>query len=179
MFTIGAYVMYRSEGVCKIADIRQETFGTVGNGATYYILTPLNDPKTTLFVPTENELLVSYMRPLLSAEEICALTAELREERIEWIPENRIRNARFREILALGDRRELIVLVHTLLERIRMTEAAGKRIAAGDEQALRRATKLLLDEFSTTTDLSNEVEVLAVLMGEHTPKSREIAYIEA
>lgn len=166
--------MYRSEGVCRISDIRQETFGNVGNGATYYILTPLNDAKTTLFVPIENEQLVGYMRPLLSAQEIVSLAAELREERMEWIAENRVRNVRFREILSLGDRKELIVLIHTIREHAKQAVANGKRFAAGDEQAFRRATRLLLEEFSATTDLSTAEELLSVLMGDRIPKPRMV-----
>ncbi len=172
MFTVGGYVSYRAEGVCKISDIRTENFGVSGNDATYYILTPMNDEKTTVFVPVDNERLVAFMRPLLSAEQIVEMAAELRGDRLEWIPESRVRSGRLREILALGDRRELIVLIHTVRDSLRDSIAKGKRPSATDEQALHRATRLLLDEFSATTDLRTEEELLRVLDGELLPNPR-------
>ena len=73
MFAVGSFVVYRAEGVCRISDIKAESFGVIGSKENYYILTPLNDEKSTVFVPVANETLVGMMRPLLSAEEITAL----------------------------------------------------------------------------------------------------------
>ena len=167
MFKIGDYVSYRSEGVCKISDIRKENFGS-SDGTTYYILAPVNDPKSTLFVPTDNERLIAMMRPLLSAEEISALCEKLRSERMDWVEENRMRNNVFREILAEGDRRKLIVLLNTVTERIEAQIAMGKRALGTDQNAANRAIQLLLEEFSATTDLSSAEELLALLKGERT-----------
>lgn len=167
-------MIYRAEGVCRLSDIRAESFGSVGAAATYYILTPIQDVKTTLFVPVENPQLVGMMRPLLSASEIAALAEELRESRMEWIPESRARSNRFRDLLAVGDRRELVLLVNTLREEMARAVADGKKVTATDETAFHRACKLLLSEFSATTDLSSEEELLEVLSGERMPKPRKL-----
>lgn len=172
MFEIGSYVIYRSEGVCQISDIRQEHFGTAGVENTYYILTPLNDPKSTLFVPTDNEKLVGMMRRLLSAEEICRMAEEVRSERLEWIPESRARNNVFRELLSIGDRRTLMVMVNTVEEHLKAQIQQGKKPTATDQNVLRRAKKLLIDEFSATTNLRTEEEVSALLRGEWVPSAR-------
>ncbi|MBR2354595.1 MAG: CarD family transcriptional regulator [Clostridia bacterium] len=171
MFKIGDYVSYRSEGVCKISDIRKENFGG-GEGTTYYILAPVNDPKSTLFVPMDNERLIALMRPLLSANEISALCEELRSERMDWVEENRMRNNVFREILSEGDRRKLIVLLNTVTERMEAQVAAGKRILGTDLNAANRAAQLLLEEFSATAELSSAEELLALLKGEKTVCSK-------
>ena len=83
MFEIGGYVIYRSEGVCVISDIRYENFGGSSKGEKYYILNPLNDRKSTVFVPVENDKLVGMMRKLLSASDIEEMVTELREERMD------------------------------------------------------------------------------------------------
>ncbi len=168
MFEIGSCVVYRSEGVCQIIDIRTEPFGGRGPGERYYILSPKSDPKSTLFVPVENETLTAQMRPLLSAEEIDDLCEELRSGRMEWIPESRARNHAFREILSAGDRRELIVLVHTLWEQMEAQAKEGKKATATDQNAYRRARKLLYDEFCTTAALESEDDVLSLIRGEKT-----------
>lgn len=172
MFEIGSYVIYRSEGVCLVSDIRNENFGAMGGTDRYYILTPLNDPKSTVFVPVSNERLVSMMRPMLSAGEIVCLCNELSGERMEWIAENRARNVRFRDILAIGDRRDLIVMIHTVNDHIDEAKRRGKKPTGTDENALAKAKKLLLEEFGATTDLHDESQLMEVLRGERIPNAR-------
>ncbi len=178
MFAIGAYVSYRSEGVCVISDIRTEAFNSLGKSEEYYILAPLKDMNSVLYVPVNNEILTSKMQPLLSADEICALADELRGELLDWIDESRARNAALREILSGGDRRELIVLVNTILDRIARSEEIGRKITAGDENTLKRAKRMLLDEFSATTDLATDEELMGVLAGTHRCNPRAVGALK-
>ncbi len=173
MLDIGSYVIYRAEGVCRITDIRNENFGTANGEEVYYILAPQNDPKSILFVPVENERLTALMRPLLSADQIQALCTELRGERIEWVAESRARNNLFRDLLSEGDRTKLIPLIHTIVEQMEEQAKQGKKPTATDQNALRRAKRLLFDEFSATTDLPSEQEILPLLRGEWTPGIKE------
>ena len=172
MYEIGSYVIYRAEGVCRISDIRTESFGAIGEAESYYILSPVNDERSTLFVPLGNDVLLGFMRPLMSAEEICCLAKELREKRLEWIPESRVRNVRFRELLSVGDRREMIVLLNTVAERMAEMRAAGKKPGSTDENAFRRARRLLFEEFSATTDIGTEEDILPLLRGELTLRNK-------
>jgi RNA polymerase-interacting CarD/CdnL/TRCF family regulator len=178
MFAIGAYVSYRSEGVCVISDIRTEVFNSLGKSEEYYILAPLKDMNSVLYVPVNNEILTSKMQPLLSADEICALADELRGELLDWIDESRARNAALREILSGGDRRELIVLVNTILDRISRSEEIGRKITAGDENTLKRAKRMLLDEFSATTDLTTDEQLMGVLAGTHRCNPRAVGALK-
>ncbi len=173
MFEIGGYVSYRAEGICKITDIRKEYFGSVGSGEEYYILTPLNDPKSTVFVPIANEKLVGMMRKLLSPREIQALVEELREKRLPWISDSRARNNQYREILSLGDRKDLILLIHSVCDYRNEMTAAGKKPNSTDENACKRAVKMLFDEFSATTDLVSEEDILSLLKGTLEVKERQ------
>lgn len=177
MFTVGTYVSYRSEGVCVITDIRKESFNALGKSEDYYILAPLKDINSVLYVPVNNEALTSKMQSLLPADEICALADELRTERMAWIDDSRTRNGALRALLVAGDRRELIILVNTIIDRIEHAPEIGRRVTAGDESTLKRAIKMLVDEFSATTDIAGEDELLGVLKGEHRcrPKSLEPA----
>ncbi|MBQ8344924.1 MAG: hypothetical protein IJY42_01495 [Clostridia bacterium] len=170
MFEIGRWVSYRSEGVCRISDIREEAFG--GQKNRYYVLSPMQDVKSTVYVPVDNERLVSQMQPLLSAREICCLVDSLREVRMEWIAESRLRNNRFREILANGQREELIVMLLTLMDR---EQEKGKRNSIVDENAAKRAKRLLLEEFSFTTDMTTEEELSALLRGEWICRDQDVS----
>ncbi len=165
-FAVGDAVVYRAEGVCDIVDIRKETFGTSGDGEDYYILSPRNDSNSSIYVPVYNEKLTAMMRPIVTRDELAAMLDELREMRLEWLPESRARNTAFREILSLGDRRALIVLVLTVKERVEQTIASGKKPGSTETGALSRACKLLRDEISLVTPLRSDDELIALLRGE-------------
>lgn len=166
MYEIGSLVIYRSEGVCVVSDIREESFGTIGEKEKYYILMPVNDEKSTLFVPLNNEKLCSMIRVLLSADEIMSLCDELRDTRFEWIEDNRSRNTYFKDLLSVGDRRDVIVIVNTICDRIKQMNNSGKKVTGTDENTLYRAVKMLYDEFKVTTDISSEADIIPLLCGE-------------
>lgn len=163
MYKIGTYISYRSEGVCVINEIKQQKFGALDTASEYYVLSPIVDLNSKLYVPVNNEVLVSKMRPLCSADELNAMVIELREEKMEWIKEPRPRNNAFREILSLGDRVALIKLVHTLVAQAEVFESIGKTLTQGDEMTLKRAKDMLIAEFSFTTDVNNEQKLMDVL----------------
>lgn len=162
MFNIGDHVSYRTEGICVIRDIRTENFGNMGT-EEYYILAPVKEPNSVLYIPVNNELLVSKMLPLLSASQICELAKELRDQRIEWKAESRVRNHMLRDIVNMGDRASLILLINTISEKKEEFLAQGKRLTGGDEGMLKRAKKMLLDEFSFTSDIQDEERLMLVL----------------
>ncbi len=169
MFKIGDCVSYRSEGVCQITDIRLECFNTLNKSEEYYILTPLNDKNSKLYVPTSNELLTSQMKPLLSEKEIKELVAELKGQGVDWITDSRARSTYFKQTSASGERRQLILLFNTLDKRLWQDEGrtCGKKAyTAGDETVYKRVKRILFDEFSKTIELRDEDELVKLLRGE-------------
>ena len=172
MFAIGSSVVYKSEGVCVISDIRAECFGAPA-GEQYYVLTPVRDSRSVLFVPVNNEALTAFMRELMSADEINKMVDELRGQRLELPPECRVRNNLFKDIISRGDRRELVVLVLTLSEKIEQTVAAGKKVGTTEMSAISRAERMLYEEFCATTDISSISQVVPFLRGELRLGSKE------
>ena len=168
MFEKGCYVTYRSEGVCVVLDIRNERFVGSEQEERYYILAPVNDMKSTVFVPVNNETLVGYMRSLFSADELNALVADTRNERVEWIPENRARNAAFKQLLSTGSRREMIALLNTLYDRLDYMKSIGKKVGTMDIALLSKAERLFFEELSFSCKIKSQGDVKAVLRGEIT-----------
>lgn len=163
MYKIGTRVSYRSEGVCVITEIRRQKFGVLNELKDFYILSPIKEPNSKLFVPADNEDLVSKMRPLCSAEEVNQLAKKLYSERLEWIALPRARSNYFRDILSDGDRNMLILLIHTIYEMEEQLAPSGRHVTQGDLNAFNRAKKVLLAELSVTTDISTEQELLSVI----------------
>ena len=172
MFEIGNCVVYRAEGVCVISDIRSESFGAIGTQEKYYILTPIRDEKSVFFVPVNNPKLVSYMRELLTAEQIMQMVSDIKDERVEWTAESRARSAMFRDILAEGDRVRIAVLLNTVYEMTEKMEAQGKKISAGTLAIISRAEKMLFDEFRVTANIESQADIAPLLRGEIVLRDR-------
>ena len=159
MFEIGSYVSYRADGVCKIADIREESFGVLAEHTLYYVLHPIHDEKSIFFIPVDNQTLVAKMRPLLSRDEIAALIKKVSERPLEWIPEAKPRANFFKNILSEGDREELIYLVRLLKVHTETTVAQGKKVYATDDSAAKRAAQLLFAEFSMEFPIDSPADI--------------------
>lgn len=146
MYQVGETVFYGTEGVCRVAEICEMKISP--EKAEYYVLRPVYREGTTVFVPTQNELLVSRMRPLLTVEQIDRMIEEVNREDEDWIEDAAERKAEFQRILLSADRRELLGMVRTLYIRRQNLQTCGKHLRTNDEQMLRDAEKLLDDEFS-------------------------------
>lgn len=68
MFNAGQTVIYGSNGVCKIIEITTKKIS--GSMIEYYVLKPLYSDASTLFVPVQNNRLISKIRGVMTAKEI-------------------------------------------------------------------------------------------------------------
>ena len=150
----GSYIIYGSNGVCRVTDIRREKL--YGKQQTYYILTPVGNPGSVIYVPADSEALLSKMKQIVCPEEILAILSGLKDEEMPWEADNRLRAELFDGLIARGDRRELLLMIRTLyLRRVRLAEQK-KRLGSADENALKRAEKLINDEFSFALSIAPE-----------------------
>lgn len=173
MYKLGTYVSYRSEGVCVITEIRHQKFGTLNELKDFYILSPINDLNSTLFVPTDNEMLVGKMRLLCSASDVNLLAKDLFDKRLDWIELPRPRNNYFKELLSDGKRDNLILLIHTVCDMEIKLAQNGKHVTQSDLTAVARAKKMLVDEFSVTTDITTEQKLMDVLTCKEKCRDKE------
>lgn len=151
MYQIGETVLYGTEGVCTIAEVREMKIGR--ERASYYVLQPVYREGATIFVPLANEALLAKMRPLLSAAEIDGLLQCVRRDEPAWIEDAAQRKEEFHRILTAGDRKELLVMIRTLYRHREALQKTGKRLRTNDDQMLRDAEKLLNDEFALVLNI--------------------------
>lgn len=151
MYQVGETVLYGTEGVCTIAEVREMKVGR--EKASYYVLQPVHREGATIFVPLQNETLQAKMRRLLSVEDINQLLDYISHEDVEWIDDAAERKTEFHRILTAGDRKELLGMIRTLYLRREMLQSAGKRLRTNDDQMLRDAEKLLNDEFALVLNI--------------------------
>ncbi|MBD9248868.1 MAG: CarD family transcriptional regulator [Evtepia sp.] len=142
----GEYIRYACNGVCLVDDVRLDRLTKKEPPKEFYILKPVSNPASTLFVPTGNATLVAKMSRLPDREELDALILATREEPLDWIDDRKIRLASFQTIVKECDLGQLISLVSCIYHRREDLIAAGKKLGASDETLLQRAEALIENE---------------------------------
>ena len=153
MFNIGDIVVYSSQGICKIDCIEQKQIGK--NTIDYYVLKPLSNLNTSVFVPVDNEIVTSKMLNVLTADEAKKLISEAGSlPYIKFESENRKRE-QYNTILASNNRQELLSLIKTIRLERETRHAVGKKLNIVDEQTLRKAESLLFNELAYVLKITN------------------------
>lgn len=147
-FDIGEYVSYGINGMCNIEDIRPMQLSQCVEKMMYYILRPESNPKSTIFVPVNNQKLVSKMRELMTKDEINAMLVRMKDRTLEWEKDVRFRTENFHEILNNGVNQDLILMIRCLHRKRQELVQLGKKLPARDSNTLKTAERLVEEEFA-------------------------------
>lgn len=170
MFYVNETVLYGTEGVCRIADIERKNFG--GKQMEYYVLRPVYQDSSTIFVPLQNEALLKKMRRILSAEEIVEIIRAMPSEEYLWIEDEAERRETYKGILMDGDRGALVRLIKTLYAHQKKQQAKGKKLHISDERFLKEAEKILYDEFALVLNIKRQ-QVLPFILDQIQVEARQ------
>lgn len=146
MFEVNEYVSYGASGVCRITDITEKKICGVCN--KYYVLKPVFENKSTVYVPADNAQLTSKMRKVLSAEEIYQLIRSVSSESIIWIENEQERKKEYARILSAGNRSELIRMIKAVYLHKQSRLSSKKKLHISDENFLKEAERRLYEEFA-------------------------------
>lgn len=169
MYQINDTIIYGTNGICKIIDITDKNFS--GKKAEYFILKPLNNQASTIYVPVNNEDLKKKMRRILSPSEIYQIIHDMPMEESIWIENENERKEKYKEMIARGDRRELVKIIKALYTHQQQLQAKGKKLHVADERFFKEAEKLLYEEFAIVLNIKPE-EVLPFLLEQIQPEER-------
>lgn len=151
MFSVNEKIQYGGSGVCVIQEIASMRFGRARE--RYYVLKPVYQNTSVIYVPVENEQLVSKMRPVLTREEVDRLIDCIHELPTAWEDNPQARKASFDAMLRSNECRSLIVLIKTLYAHRAQRQADGKNLHVAEETYLREAQRLLYDEFAGALEI--------------------------
>lgn len=151
MFHIGDTVVYGSSGICRITDLKEERIG--GEKQTYYLLTPVKDPRSTYYCPLSRE---EKLRAPLGEEEAWTLIRQAPKTQAVRIADEGARREQFTAMLKSGDHIQLIRLIRSLLCHRQEREAAGKRLQMADQRMLEDARRVLYEEFAQVLSLTHD-----------------------
>lgn len=151
MYSVNEKIHYGGSGVCVIQEIATMRFGRTRE--KYYVLKPVYQNSSVIYVPVENAALVSKMRPVLSREEVDRLIDGMPEIPTAWEEDPQARKASFEALLRSNECRSLIILIKTLHAQKERRQADGKALHVSDETFLREAQRLLYDEFAGALEI--------------------------
>ena len=151
MYSVNEKIHYGGSGVCVIQEIATMRFGRTRE--KYYVLKPVYQNASVIYVPVDNEALVSKMRPVLSREEVDRLIDSMDEIPTAWEENPQARKASFDALLRSNECRSLIVIIKTLHAQKERRQADGKTLHVSDEGFLREAQRLLYDEFAGALEI--------------------------
>ena len=152
MFAINDVISYSVHGVCRISEIAEKNF--TGTPKTYYVLRPVGDEAGTLYVPVDSEELVPKMHRVLSSQEIQEMIRSMPEKEALWIENDNERKDVYKEIIAKGDRMELIRLIKAIYLHQKEQKAKGKKLYEMDARFMKTAEKMLYEEFAHTLHIA-------------------------
>lgn len=154
MFEVGEYVVYGSKGVCQITDITHIDISGADKDRLYYVLAPVGDANAKIYAPTDNRKIT--MRKVISKEEADKLISELPEIELLWVPDDKQREAKYKEVMRTCDYRAWVSIVKTLYLRKKERTAQGKKITALDERYMKAAENELYSELSLTLGIPKD-----------------------
>ena len=161
MFQVNDVIIYGAQGVCKITGTEEKTVN--GKKKTYFVLKHVGDKGSTIFAPTDNELVLKKMRRLLTKDEIHRLIDSMRSENAVWVPNENERKELYKSILAKGDHLELIKMIKAIYAHKKEREAEGKRLHMSDERFFKDAEQILYSEFQYVLDLGGKDDLMTYI----------------
>ncbi len=150
----GAYIVYRNAGVCQVTDIEEQCMDGE-NTILYYKIKPIADANSTYFIPVAKA--AEKLRALLTREEITALidTMPLSETEGDlWSDNRRERKEMYAQIMKSDDHMAVLRLITSLYFRKRAVQAKGRRFSAMDENMMKNAETLMLQEFGFVLEMT-------------------------
>ncbi len=157
MYKIGDAVLYGTQGVCKIEEVTEMDFS--GKPMKYFVLNPIFQKGSKIFVPVDNEKLVGKMKRALTKSEIMKIITSLPQEDEFWIQNENERKSEYQKAISTGDRKSIIGIIKALHSAQKRQEEKGKKLHMSDDKMLKDAERIIYDEFALGLDIKPD-EVL-------------------
>ncbi|MBE6798453.1 MAG: hypothetical protein E7525_01565 [Ruminococcaceae bacterium] len=158
MLELNSTVFYGTTGVCVVENIEKKKIGRVFKN--YYVLKPVAQCASTVYIPTDNEALLAKVRKVLSVDEVKELI-DATDSSDMWIEDESKRKEVFGGIISAGTCSERLNLMRSIHLKQQELNEKSKRLHLSDERFFKEVSRIVCDEFSHVLSLTvKEVEEL-------------------
>ena len=144
MFKVNDYVVYGSNGVCKVQDI--EKISLRREEHEYYILSPVYNSKMTIKIPVNNKKL--SLRKLMTKDEVMDLIEGISRNETVEVEDARKKIQEYKSIIKRGNAEEIIKVINSIKLEENEKASLGKKLNKTDEDIMVVAKKQLYEEFA-------------------------------
>lgn len=146
LFGIGDIVVYGAQGICKIDSIQPKQIGK--QVLDYYVLKPVYNENTAVFIPVNNDILTAKMQSVLDKHEAEELIKKAPGIDVIKTNDESKKREEYKSILSSNDHEKLISLIKTIRLERDIRRQNNKKLNINDEQTLRKAELLLYNEIA-------------------------------
>ena len=159
------HVIYASNGICLIEEIKKISFVKGEPEKIYFILKPLNDKNSTIYIPEDNQLLLDKIRNTVTEKEIIKITQDTKIGNVEWIDDRKQRSAQYRKLLSSPHPSELLPVIKSIEKKKSELAEVGKKLSAADKEMLDASLCLVKDEFAFALKPDKATKYIADAIG--------------
>ena len=146
MFAVGDYVMKINNGVCRIDDITHLEMSGVDKDKLYYVMTPIESGKSTLYVSVDSaDRNIRSAMTSIQAEEVINAIPQIEEA---CVSNDKLREQTYKDAVKSGKPQALVSVIKTIYMRKKSREVQGKKNTAIDERYFKQAEELLYAEMA-------------------------------
>jgi len=154
MFQVDDYIVYNSNGVCKVLEIGTPDIYGVDKSILYYTLQPVYSKSSVVYLPVENKKLV--IRRIISKEEALVLINDIPNIGTIEALNVKLQEQGYKESMKKNDCREWIKIIKTLHLKNLQRLSEGKKIGSTDLRYLHEAEDCLFGELSIPLEIPKE-----------------------
>ena len=159
MFSKHEYVFHESGGICQIVEIQQAPLENMPQDRTYYVLRPMHDPNSTIYIPTDSDRV--FIRRILTHAEAEAFLAQIDSIEVLEAPNPKLLRARYVETMRTYSPRAWLSVIRTVELRAKQLAARSQRLSETERSFGENARRHLFGELSLALGIeSTQAEAL-------------------
>ncbi|MCR5206732.1 MAG: CarD family transcriptional regulator [Lachnospiraceae bacterium] len=152
MFDVGEFVVFGSDGVCRVESVGPLDMDGISNDRIYYTLAPVGKTGNgRIYAPVDGKRVT--IRRVLNKEEANSLINDIKSIEKLIITDEKKREERYKQVIQNCDLREVVQLIKEIHARKEMRETIGKKLTALDERYFGIAENCLFSELSLPLEM--------------------------
>lgn len=152
MFNVGDYIIYGTNGVCRITSIG--TLSISSDDKLYYTMVPVYSQTSTVYTPVDNEKVV--MRAVMTEKEAKKLISNINQIETLSVEDEKKREEQYKKSLRTCQCDEWLKIIRTSYMRIQDRRSSGKKTINSDEKYLKVAEDYLYGELAIALNMEKD-----------------------